>query len=46
MKDAKRPENVSEVHSFLGLVNYCGRYIRNMSSIEEPLRKLTHRNVT
>ena len=46
VKDAKRPENVSVVHSFLGLVNYCGRYIRNLSSIEEPLRRLARKNVT
>ena len=46
VKDAKRPKNVSEVRSFLGLVNYCGRYIRNLSSIEKPLRRLTCKNVT
>ena len=42
---AKRPENVNEIRSFLGLVNYCGRYINNLSTIEEPLRRLTRKNV-
>ena len=45
VNEAKRPENVSEVRSFLGLVNYCGRYINNLSTIEEPLRRLTRKNV-
>ena len=46
IQDAKKPENVSEVRSFLGLVNFCGRYIKNLASIEEPLRRLTRKRVS
>ena len=42
---AKRPQNVNEVRSFLGLVNYCGRFINNLSTVEEPLRRLTRKSV-
>lgn len=37
----RRPENASEVKSFLGLVNYSARFIPNLATINEPLRKLT-----
>ena len=46
VNEAKRPETVNEVRSFLGLVNYCGRFINNLSTIEEPLRRLTRKNVS
>ena len=36
--------NSSEVRSFLGLANYCGRYIQNFSTIAAPLRELTRKN--
>ena len=45
VNEAKRPETVNKVRSFLGLVNYCGRFINNLSTIEEPLRRLTRKNV-
>ena len=45
VNEAKRPENINEVRSFLGLVNYCGRFIENLSTVEEPLRTLTRKNV-
>lgn len=32
-----QPTNVSEVKAFLGLVNYYGKFVRNISSILEPL---------
>lgn len=43
--NARRPETVSEVRSFLGLVNFSGRFIPNLATIAEPLRKLTRNNV-
>lgn len=43
---ARAPEVVGEVRSFLGLVNYCARYIPNMATIAEPLRRLTKKNTT
>ena len=38
---AREPRNASETRSFLGLVNYCGRFIPNLATISEPLRRLT-----
>ena len=40
---AREPENAGEVRSFLGLVNYCGRFIHDMATISEPLRLLTRK---
>ena len=42
---AKEPKNASEVRSFLGLVNYCGRFIPDLPTISEPLRKLTQKSI-
>ena len=36
-----RPQNPKEIRSFLGLVNYLGRFIPNLSTLSEPLRSLT-----
>lgn len=41
VNNAPPPQSVSEVRSFLGLTNYCSRYIPNYSSITYPLRQLT-----
>lgn len=38
--DFTRPTNPSEVRSFLGMTNYCSRFIKNHSDLSEPLRKL------
>ena len=40
---AREPKSASEVRSFLGLVNYCGRFIPDMATISEPLRQLTRK---
>lgn len=42
--NAKEPQNASEVKSFLGLVNFSARYIKDISSISEPLRRLTRKD--
>ena len=34
------PQNAEEVQSFLGLVNFCARFIPNLASIAEPLHRL------
>lgn len=39
-KNMKRASNVDEVRVFLGLINYYGRFIRNLSDIVYPLNKL------
>ena len=38
---AREPQNASEIRRFLGLVNYCGRFIPDLATISEPLRRLT-----
>lgn len=43
-------ENISELRSFIGFVNYYGRFIKNLNSIISiisiiyPLNKLLHKN--
>ena len=39
------PENPTEVKSFLGLVNFCAKYIRDFAALAEPLRQLTRKEV-
>ena len=41
IQNARAPTNVGEVRSFLGLVNYCARFIPNFATVSEPLRQLT-----
>ena len=43
--NAKEPQNAQEVKSFLGLVNFSARYIPNLATISEPLRRLTKKHV-
>ncbi|XP_059053689.1 uncharacterized protein K02A2.6-like [Achroia grisella] len=38
---AKRPDNVKELRSYLGLLNFYHNYIENLSTIVKPLRELT-----
>ena len=38
---AREPENATEVRSFLGLVNFNARFMPNLATIAEPLRRLT-----
>jgi len=40
-----RPSNVSEVRAFVGLINYYGRFIENLSDIIRPLNGLLKKNV-
>ncbi|XP_038875012.1 uncharacterized mitochondrial protein AtMg00860-like [Benincasa hispida] len=39
-----RPTTVNEVHSFLGLVGYYRRFVKNFSSVALPLTNLTKKN--
>lgn len=36
----KRPGNIKELRSFLGLLNYCRGFIPNLAGISEPLNRL------
>lgn len=38
--DAPPPENVNQLRSFLGLLNYYGRFIPNLASLLQPLHEL------
>lgn len=38
--EAPRPNNVTQVRAFVGMINYYGRFIRNLPEILEPLYQL------
>ena len=42
--NAPQPTNIQELRSFLGLINYYGKFIRNLSSILHPLNCLLQAN--
>ncbi|KAJ8032524.1 hypothetical protein HOLleu_26075 [Holothuria leucospilota] len=41
---AKRPSNVSELRSFLGMLNYYGKFIHNLATLVQPLYALLNRD--
>ena len=41
VNEAREPQNVSEVKSFLRLVNFNARSISDLATVAEPLRRLT-----
>ncbi len=40
------PTNVSELKSFLGSVQFYGRFLPNLATVAEPLHRLTQKRVT
>ncbi|GFW94409.1 retrovirus-related Pol polyprotein from transposon opus [Trichonephila clavipes] len=44
VKNWKRPENLRELRSFLGLCTYYRKFVKGFSNIARPLHKLTERN--
>ena len=42
--EVREPQTATEVRSFLGLVNFCARFIPNFATVAEPLRRLTRKN--
>ena len=40
LKLAEKPQSKEEVRSFLGLANYCGRFIPGLATLTDPLRNL------
>ncbi|XP_041374692.1 uncharacterized protein K02A2.6-like [Gigantopelta aegis] len=40
INDMKAPTNVSELKQFLGMVNFLGKYVPNLSDILQPLNSL------
>ncbi|MCG8077529.1 MAG: hypothetical protein JAY75_14990, partial [Candidatus Thiodiazotropha taylori] len=45
VRAAEPPKSANEVLSFLGLVTFCAKFIKNYATTAEPLRKLTRGNV-
>ena len=39
----KRPMNMTEIHSFIGLAGYYQRFIEDFSSIAIPMTQLTQK---
>ena len=42
--NAARPKSLTELKAFLGLLNYYGKFIPNLSSVLHPLYELLHSN--
>ena len=40
IQDAPEPQNVTQLRSFLGLLNYYGKFIGNLSTLIHPLNEL------
>ena len=43
--NAPAPGNVSELRSFLGMVNYYNNYLRDLATICEPLHRLMRKGI-
>ena len=43
--DTRGPGSVPEVRSLLGLVNYSARFIPDLTTLSEPLQRLTKKGV-
>ena len=44
IKRAPRPKTLTQLRAFLGIINYHGKLIRNLSSILQPLIQLLQSN--
>ncbi|XP_054708231.1 uncharacterized protein K02A2.6-like [Uloborus diversus] len=45
IKNIKTPQNVTELKSFLGLLNYYAKFIKNSSTLLSPLYELLNKDV-
>ena len=45
LKELPPPPNVAKLRSFLGMMNYVSRFIKDFAIISEPLRRLTKKDV-
>ena len=43
--EAPTPQNVQELRSFLGLINYYGKFIPNAATVLAPLNVLLRKDV-
>lgn len=44
IRNFRQPSNAEETRSFLGLVNFVGKFIPDLATITEPLRRLTKKD--
>ena len=44
IKQAPTPKTVEQLESFLGMINYYGKFIPNLSTIGAPLNQIQHKN--
>ena len=44
IREAPQPQNVTQLKSYLGLLNYCGRFLPNISTTLQPLYKLLQKS--
>ena len=44
--NAREPESVAEVRSFMGLVNFSAKFIPDLATVCEPLRQLTRKGIS
>ena len=42
---APKPENVQQLRSFLGLINYYSKFVANLASLLHPLNQLLQHNI-
>jgi hypothetical protein len=40
IKKLKKPENKQQLVRMLGMVNYLGKFIKNLAELTDPLREL------
>lgn len=45
IRECPRPQNVSEIKAYAGMVNYYGRFVGNLSSLLEPLYRLLRNDI-
>jgi len=45
VQQAPRPSNPQQLQSFLGLVQYYGKFVPNLATLLNPLHSLLHKNV-
>ena len=43
--ETRQQESAAEIRSFLGLVNFCAKFIPDLATVSEPLRKLTRKDI-
>lgn len=39
------PKNIKELKTFLGMITYLQKFIKNLSTLTEPLRILEHKDI-